>query len=58
MVGVATMIGWVEVVVVEVEVVVVVELCWLKVTLTVPPSVTVQLDDVPLQPSPLQPESA
>ena len=57
-VGVATITGWVEVVVVVgVEAVVEgVELVWPKVTLTVPPPVTVQVDEEPLQPSPLQPE--
>ena len=53
LVGVETITGWLEPVVVDVAVDVGAGAA--NVTLTVPPELTVQLDPVPLQPPPLQP---
>jgi hypothetical protein len=53
LVGVETITGWLEPVVVDVAVDVGVGAA--NVTLTVPPELTVQLDPVPLQPPPLHP---
>ena len=55
-VGVETITGWLELVVVgEAEVEVVLGAGTPNVTLTVPPELTVQVDAVPLQPPPLHP---